>query len=106
MEKLVKLAKSKGFISKVIGKSALTEHNSNKEIFQLLWIQEAIAWLNNEQAIFIDVNTDTTINEVLGYTYTIKSWKFTPIDAGGNVDGLKGIKTALELALNQLKDID
>lgn len=48
--------------------------------------QQAFKWFEEEHAMFVDCQTDTTINEVLGHAMKIKSWKFPPIIVGNWID--------------------
>jgi hypothetical protein len=41
--------------------------------------QQAFRWFEEKYSYFVDVKTDTTPNEILGFDYTIKSWKFPPM---------------------------
>ena len=40
---------------------------------------QAFRWFEEKYSYFVDVKTDTTPNEILGFDYTIKSWKFPPM---------------------------
>jgi len=40
--------------------------------------QQAFRWFEEKYSYFVDVKTDTTPNEILGFDYYIKSWKFGP----------------------------
>jgi hypothetical protein len=37
---------------------------------------QAFRWFEENYSYFVDIKTDTTPNEILGFDYTIKSWKF------------------------------
>jgi hypothetical protein len=39
---------------------------------------QAFRWFEEKYSYFVDVKTDTTPNEILGFDYYIKSWKFGP----------------------------
>jgi len=39
---------------------------------------QAFRWFEENYSYFVDVRTDTTPNEILGFDYYIKSWKFGP----------------------------
>jgi hypothetical protein len=41
--------------------------------------QQAFRWFEEKYSYFVDVKTDTTPNEILGFDYYIKSWKFPPM---------------------------
>jgi hypothetical protein len=41
--------------------------------------QQAFRWFEDNYSYFVDIKTDTTPNEILGFDYTIKSWKFPPM---------------------------
>ena len=41
--------------------------------------QQAFRWFEEKYSYFLDIKTDTTPNEILGFDYTIKSWKFPPM---------------------------
>lgn len=41
---------------------------------------QAFRWFEENYSYFVDIRTDTTPNEILGFDYTIKSWKFPPMD--------------------------
>ncbi len=40
--------------------------------------QQVFRWFEEKYSCFVDVKTDTTPNEILGFDYYIKSWKFGP----------------------------
>jgi hypothetical protein len=40
---------------------------------------QTFRWFEEKYSYFVDVKTDTTPNEILGFDYTIKSWKFPPM---------------------------
>jgi hypothetical protein len=40
--------------------------------------QQVFRWFEEKYSYFVDVKTDTTPNEILGFDYYIKSWKFGP----------------------------
>jgi len=40
---------------------------------------QAFRWFEEKYSYFVDIRTDTTPNEILGFDYTIKSWKFPPM---------------------------
>lgn len=40
---------------------------------------QVFRWFEDNYSYFVDVRTDTTPNEILGFDYTIKSWKFAPV---------------------------
>jgi hypothetical protein len=40
---------------------------------------QAFRWFEENYSYFVDIKTDTTPNEILGFDYTIKSWKFPPM---------------------------
>ena len=40
--------------------------------------QQVFRWFEEKYSYFVDVKTDTTPNEILGFDYYIKSWKFAP----------------------------
>ena len=41
--------------------------------------QQVFRWFEEKYSYFVDIRTDTTPNEILGFDYTIKSWKFPPM---------------------------
>jgi hypothetical protein len=41
--------------------------------------QQVFRWFEEKYSYFVDVKTDTTPNEILGFDYYIKSWKFPPM---------------------------
>jgi hypothetical protein len=40
---------------------------------------QAFRWFEENYSYFVDIKTDTTPNEILGFDYSIKSWKFPPM---------------------------
>ena len=57
---------------------------------------QAFRWFEEKYSYFVDIKTDTTPNEILGFDYTIKSWKFPPMFFGffndkgeGNIEVIK-----------------
>ena len=39
---------------------------------------QVFRWFEEKYSYFVDIKTDTTPNEILGFDYYIKSWKFGP----------------------------
>ena len=48
-------------------------------VTQTTTISQVFRWFEENYSYFVDIKTDTTPNEILGFDYTIKSWKFPPI---------------------------
>ena len=63
-EELIKLAKEKGFISDIIGKSVEAEYSTKD--FYYLWMCELHKWLREVHNIHIEVK-HTLINEYSSY---------------------------------------
>ena len=40
---------------------------------------QVFRWFEENYSYFVDIKTDTTPNEILGFDYTISSWKFPPM---------------------------
>lgn len=68
--------------------------------------QQALEFFEKEYSFFVDVRTDTTPNEILGFDFTIKSWKFPPMYVDVFMDKREGynvvIKKMIELAKGEL----
>ena len=60
-------------------------------------------WLEETHSIFIDVMTDTTVNEIMGFQIYLKSWRFTPIEVDYFLDKYEGIEKGLQQALKLIK---
>ena len=43
-------------------------------------IQSAFDWFEDEHNIYVQRTVDTSVNEVLDFTYTLKSWGFPPVE--------------------------
>lgn len=43
---------------------------------------EVFEVFENKYSIFVDVTTYTSVNEILGFKFSLKSWMFTPIQIG------------------------
>ena len=83
---------------------------------------QAFRWFEDNYSYFVDVRTDTTPNEILGFDYTIKSWKFPPMyfdffkdKREGNIEVIKKMiemvkkekqKEALIELMDNDKDLD
>ena len=39
---------------------------------------QVFEWFENEHSLYVDIVTSTTPNEILDFTFKIKSWKFAP----------------------------
>ena len=57
---------------------------------------QVFGWFEDNYSYFVDIRTDTTPNEILGFDYIIKSWKFPPMFFGffnnkreGNIEVIK-----------------
>jgi hypothetical protein len=83
---------------------------------------QVFRWFEEKYSYFVDIKTDTTPNEILGFDYTIKSWKFPPMyfdffkdKREGNIEVIKKMiemvkkekqkETLIELMDND-KDLD
>lgn len=53
--------------------------NTKKVVVTAPLLQQALEFFEKEYSFFVDVRTDTTPNEILGFDFTIKSWKFSPM---------------------------
>jgi hypothetical protein len=42
--------------------------------------QQSFDWFEKNHSIFVQRMIDTNVNEIMDITYTIKSWKFPPIE--------------------------
>jgi hypothetical protein len=42
--------------------------------------QQVFDWFEDEHNIYVQRTVDTSVNEVLDFTYTLKSWKFPPVE--------------------------
>jgi hypothetical protein len=83
---------------------------------------QVFRWFEEKYSYFVDVKTDTTPNEILGFDYTIKSWKFPPMyfdffkdKREGNIEVIKKMiemvkkekqKEALIELMDNDKDLD
>jgi hypothetical protein len=64
----------------VVSKRDLRADNNNSiEYCVAPTYQQAFRWFEENYSYFVDIKTDTTPNEILGFDYTIKSWKFPPM---------------------------
>jgi hypothetical protein len=53
-------------------------HNSDGSV-TVPTFSQVFRWFEDNYSYFVDIKTDTTPNEILGFDYTIKSWKFPPM---------------------------
>lgn len=64
-------------------------------------------WLEDNHSLFVDKITETTVNEILGFTFWIKSWRFAPIQVGTYLDPNEGqhdtINKLIEIVNNKNK---
>jgi len=83
---------------------------------------QVFRWFEEKYSYFVDVKTDTTPNEILGFDYYIKSWKFGPMyfdffkdKREGNIEVIKKMiemvkkekqKEALIELMDNDKDLD
>ena len=68
----------------------------HKEYLSAPLYQQVFRWFEEKYSYFVDIRTDTTPNEILGFDYTIKGWKFPPMFFGffndkreGNIEVIK-----------------
>jgi hypothetical protein len=80
---------------KLWGMSLKYQSNLDKACLAPLY-QQVFRWFEENYSYFVDIKTDTTPNEILGFDYTIKSWKFPPMFFGffndkgeGNIEVIK-----------------
>jgi len=50
------------------------------EVVEAPLYQQAFDWFEKTHSIFVQRMIDTNVNEIMDITYTIKSWKFPPIE--------------------------
>jgi len=55
------------------------EPHKNDTVIHAPLYQQAFEWFEKEHNIFVDRTTHTSVNEVLGFDYKLKSWRFPPI---------------------------
>ena len=76
--------------------------NTKKVVVTAPTFSQALEFFEKEYSFFVDVRTDTTPNEILGFDFTIKSWKFPPMYVDVFMDKREGydvvIKKMIELA--------
>jgi len=53
---------------------------SNEDVIQLPTFSQTFDWFEKTHSIFVQRMIDTNVNEIMDITYTIKSWKFPPIE--------------------------
>lgn len=66
-------------------------------------IREVLDYYESSQAIFVDIKTDTTPNEILGFEFKLKSWRFPPIEVGYFLTREEGYLASLESINNLYK---
>ena len=54
-------------------------------------------WLRDKHSIYIDIITETSVNEILGFHVKLKSWKFPP----RYIDIYQSYEKALEYGLRE-----
>lgn len=42
--------------------------------------QQVFDWFEDEYSIYVARTVDTSVNEVIDFTYTLKSWQFPPVE--------------------------
>jgi hypothetical protein len=64
---------------------------------------QAFRWFEENYSYFVDIKTDTTPNEILGFDYTIKSWKFPPMFFGFFNDKREGNIAVIKKMIEMVK---
>jgi hypothetical protein len=64
---------------------------------------QAFRWFEEKYSYFVDIRTDTTPNEILGFDYTIKSWKFPPMFFGFFNDKREGNIAVINKMIEMVK---
>lgn len=60
-------------------------------------------WLREKQSIYIDIYTDTNVNEILGFDVKLKSWRFPPIYVDVFLSWEEALENGLQEALKLIK---
>ena len=61
-----------------IGSVVENKHVQGEDEILAPTFSQAFRWFEEKYSYFVAVKTDTTPNEILGFDYYIKSWKFGP----------------------------
>lgn len=91
-DKTFTLAKAKGFDIEVCRCGGFPECVCHEESPTQSLLQK---WLREKHSVFVEIKTDTSVNEILGFEVRLKSWKFPPI----YLDFFKDYEEALEAGL-------
>jgi hypothetical protein len=59
-----------------IGSVVENKHVQGEDEILAPTYSQAFRWFEEKYSYFVDIRTDTTPNEILGFDYYIKSWKF------------------------------
>tara|TARA_R110000822_G_scaffold36734_4_gene103202 strand:+ start:2779 stop:3144 length:366 start_codon:yes stop_codon:yes gene_type:complete len=109
-----KLAKEKGFDIDIpmryykVGKETLLSHiaflGKDTDVGQASTQSLLQKWLEREHSIFINITTNTSVNEILETDFTLVSWKFPPMKLEYYLDKYEGIENALQEALKLINN--
>jgi hypothetical protein len=81
MKELIQLAEEKEFESNIdlIHKNyKVADGGKTNELLFYLWMCEVQKWLEDNYAIFVEIKTLTSVNEIFGHEVYLKSWRFAP----------------------------
>jgi len=60
----------------------ILEHKADNYIEAPMY-RQAFRWFEDKHNLFVNITTETNVNEIIGFNATIVSWKFSPINLGG-----------------------
>lgn len=93
-------------IARYIGKQFSTntlaifyKHNSGEISTKFLSAPlktQVFNWFEKEHSLYVDIVTSTTPNEILDFTFKIKSWKFAPYTFGVFLSKEEGINSIID----------
>lgn len=66
---------------------------------------EAFEIFETKYCIFVDVTTYTSVNEILGFNFSLKSWMFPPIQLGEFQSKEEGQSVALDKMIEIVSQI-
>lgn len=75
---------------------------SNELIIERTFV---LKWFEDNHSIFVDKITETNVNEILGFTFWLKSWRFPPIEIGTYLDTNEGVTETINKLIELLKTI-
>lgn len=88
-------------IAKDYKQNTLTENNCLAPTYEQVFL-----WLENKHSFYVDRKTITNPNEIMGFEYHVRSYKFEPKYVDFYNNDMEGKLITIKLAINYLQLID